>query len=539
MKVAHRAYQVLLSVSILALATALAQAQTYTVLHNFVNTDGCCSIYPSVMAQGFDGNIYGATTSGGQYGYGAIFVITPAGGLTLLHSFNFTDGDGPQGGITMGLDGNFYGTTYQGGGANGAISAGTIFKITPGGVFTHLYSFTNSTDGAYPRTPPVMAPDGNLYGCTGNGTQYALYRITTAGVFTVMTTLPNQTYSPLLVGTDGNLYGTTLYGGTYNEGTLFKFVPSSKALTILHSFNTERGVSGPLIQGSDGAIYGTASIGGTGSSGAIYRITTGGTYKVIYNFTTAGTSDGRIPQNGGVQGSDGFLYGIASTGGALGLGTLFKVSTAGTGFTLLHSFQTATGDTPSSALLLHTNGTIYGQAEHGGTHTAYGAMYSFTTTMKPFVRPLVLVSAKVGGTVHLLGQGFPTATAVDFGSTAATFTISNATHIVAKPVAGSTTAQITVKEPSGNLLSLLKFKIAPTITSFSPTAGPVGSTVTITGMSLSQATAVKFGAVAATAFTINSNTQITVTVPTGAVSNKISVTTPGGGASTATAFTVQ
>jgi uncharacterized repeat protein (TIGR03803 family) len=530
---------VLLTLFAVALATNLAQAQTYTVLHNFLNTDGCCSVNPSVMAQGEDGYIYGATTSGGVYGYGTIFKITLSGGLTVLHSFNFTDGDGPQGGITMGLDGNFYGTTYQGGGANGGVSAGTIFKITPAGVFTHLYSFTNNTDGAYPRTPPVMAPDGNLYGCTGNGTNYVLYRITTAGVFTVMATLANQSYTPLLVGMDGNLYGTTLYGGTYNEGTVFKFSISAKTITTLHSFQTEWSPSGPLTQGTDGAIYGTAGAGGTGSSGAIYRLTTSGTYKAIYNFTTAGTNDGRSPQNGVVQGSDGFLYGVASAGGALGLGTLFKVSTAGTGFALLHSFQTTTGDTPSTALLLHTSGTMYGQTEHGGTHTAYGTMYSFTTTMKPFVKPLILVSAKVGASVGLLGQGFNTATGVTFGSTAATYTVNSATYIVAKPAAGSTTAQITVKEPSGNLLSPVKFKIVPTITTFSPATGPVGTAVTITGMSLSQTSAVKFGGIAATAFTVNSNTQVTATVPTGAITGKVSVTSPGGGASSATAFTVQ
>ena len=114
------------SIVVLTLAFALTgatlQAQTYTVLHNFAGTDGCCANYPSMMAQGEDGNIYGATTSGGTSGYGVIFKMTPAGTLTDLHSFNFTDGDGPQGGISLGLDGNFYGTTYQGaeGRGNGA-----------------------------------------------------------------------------------------------------------------------------------------------------------------------------------------------------------------------------------------------------------------------------------------------------------------------------------------------------------------------------------------------------------------------------------
>lgn len=518
----------------LALTAASAQAQTYTVLYNFNGTDGCCAIYPSMMAQGEDGNVYGATTSGGTSGYGTIFKMTPAGALTDLHSFNFTDGDGPQGGISLGLDGNFYGSTYQG----GANARGTIFKITPAGTFTSLYSFANTTDGAYPRTPPVMAQDGNLYGTTGNGTDFVLYKITTAGAFTIMATLVSQSFSPLLLGSDGNLYGTTLSGGTYNAGTVFVFSPSAKTIKTLFAFHTEASPTGPLMLGTDGALYGTASGGGTGSSGVVFRITTGGSYKVIYNFSVSGTSDGRYPQTGVVQGSDGFLYGVASAGGASGLGTLFRVSTTGTGFQDLHDFQTITGDTPSSALLLHTNGTLYGEAFHGGAKTAYGLVFSFANNLKPFVTPLVLRSARVGASVSLLGQGFSTATSVTFGTTAATYTAASDTFLTAKPVAGSTTAQITVKEPSGNLLSPLKFKIAPTISSFSPTSGPVGTSVVITGMSLSQATAVKFGTVAATSFTVNSNTQVTATVPTGAVTGKISIATPGGTAASATAFTV-
>jgi uncharacterized repeat protein (TIGR03803 family) len=523
----------LLAVLALAVSTVL-QAQTYTVLRNFNETDGCCANYPSMLAQGKDGNIYGTTTSGGTHLYGNIFKITPTGTFTNLYSFDFTTGDGPQGGVSMGLDGNFYGTTYQG----GAHSAGTIFQITPAGVFKSLYSFTNGSDGGYPAAPPVQAQDGNLYGTTGNGTVTVLYKITTGGAFTVMANLVGRTFAPLLLGTDGNLYGTTFYGGTYNGGTLFRFSPSAKTIKTLFAFHTEWYPAGPLTQGVDGALYGTLSSGGTGDTGAIYRITTGGTYKVLYNFTTAGTTDGKWPYGGLVQGSDNFLYGVASGGGTNGLGTLFKISTTGTGFNVLHNFATATGDTPYPALLLHTNGTMYGMTFHGGTHAPYGTLFSFANNLKPFVKPLVLVSAKVGASVGLLGQGFTTSTGVLFGTGAGTDTINSDTFLTAKIVAGATTGQITVKEPTGNLLTPLKFKIVPGITSFSPASGTVASQVVITGMSLSQATAVKFGTVAATAFTVNSNTQITVTVPSGAVTGKISVTTPGGTASSATSFTV-
>ena len=314
--------------------------------------------------------------------------------------------------------------------------------------------------------------------------------------------------------------------------------PPSKQIKTLFAFHTEWYPAGPLTQGIDGALYGTLSSGGTGDAGAVYRITTGGAYKVLHNFTTAGTTDGKYPYGGVVQGSDNFLYGVASGGGTNGLGTLFKISTTGTGFAVLHNFATATGDTPYSALLLHTNGKLYGLTDHGGTHPTYGTLFSFANSLKPFVKPLVLVSAKVGASIGLLGQGFSTSTGVLFGTGAGTDTINSGTFLTATIVAGATTGQITVKEPAGNLLTPLKFRIVPSITTFSPTSGTVASQVVITGMSLSQATGVKFGTVAATAFTVNSNTKITVTVPSGAVTGKISVATPGGGATSATVFTV-
>jgi uncharacterized repeat protein (TIGR03803 family) len=509
-------------------------AQTYTVLHNFNETDGCCTLYPGILAQGRDGNIYGTTLNGGTHLYGNVFKMTPAGTLTSIYSFDFTHGAYPQGGISLAQDGNFYGTTYQG----GANSRGTIFKITSAGVQTVLYSFSNTTDGAYPKTPPVQAADGNLYGTTGNGTIAVLYKITTAGTFTALATLVSQSYSPLLLGIDGNLYGTTLYGGTYNGGTVFQFSPATKVVKTIFSFHTEYSPTGPLMQGVDGALYGTTSTGGTGDGGCVYRITTGGVYKVLHNFTVSGSTDGRTPYVGVIQGSDKFLYGVAEADGPGGLGTLFKVSTTGTGFAVVHSFATATGDTPQAALLAHTNGKIYGLTSHGGTHTSDGVVYSLATGLKPFVNPVVLHSAKVGGTVEMLGQGFTTATGVSFGAGTGTFTAVSNTYMTAKPIAGALTGQITVQEPSGNLLTPLKVKIIPTITSFTPSSGPVGTQVVITGMSLTGATAVKFGGVAATVFTVNLNTKLTATVPSGAVTGKIQVVTPGGTANSATNFTV-
>ena len=526
-------HRILLIAAFALACAALLQAQTYTDLHDFNETEGCCANYPSMMAQGEDGNLYGATTSGGVHLYGNIFKMTPSGTLTDLYDFDLTHGGGPQGGISMATDGNFYGTTYEG----GTNHFGTIFRVTPSGGFTELYDFTNTTDGAYPHIPPVQAADGNLYGVTGNDTNAVLYKITTAGVFTAITQLSNVSYSPLILANDGNLYGTTLYGGTFNRGTVFQFSPASKKVKIVFNFQNEGSPYGPLMQGADNALYGTCASGGTGSGGVTFRVTTGGVYKVLVNFTSGG-ANGSSPFAGVVQGSDKFLYGVTSTGGSNGLGVFYKVSTTGTGFAVLHNFGTADGDTPYATPLLHTNGTIYGITYHGGAHVPYGVMYSMNVGLKPFVAPLNVHSAKDNASIGLLGQGFNTATGVLFGTGAGTLTITNDTFASGKILSGATTGVITVKEPGGNLTTLQNFKIVPTISSFTPTSGPVGTVVTLTGTALKQATAVKFGTVVAT-FTVVSDTKITTTVPTGAVTAKISVTTPGGGVSTATVFTVQ
>jgi len=528
----RKLYRLLLLAVFALVPASLLRAQTYTDIHDFNETDGCCAYYPSLLAQGQDGNIYGSTTSGGVHFYGNIFKMTPSGTVTDLYDFDLTHGGGPYGGLTLGTDGNFYGTTEVG----GSHSHGVAFKVTPSGAYTELYDFAGSGDGAYPRVPPVMAPDGNLYGITGDDTNAVLYKLTTSGTFTAMGTLATVSYSPLLVGTDGNLYGTTVSGGTFNAGTVFQYAIATKKVKTIYNFQTESGPYGPLMQGTDGALYGTTYSGGTGSGGVLFRITTAGVYKVLVNFVSGGVNGSR-PFSGVVQGSDKSLYGVTSTGGSNGLGVLYKVSTTGTGYAVLFNFATATGDTPYSTPLLHTDGTIYGLAFHGGAHTAYGTAYSFTNKLKPFVEPVVLKSARTNTSVELLGQGLNTATGVKFGAGTGTLSIVSDTYATAKILTGATTGQITVDEPGGNLLTPLNFKITPTVKTFSPTSGSVGTTVTITGTSLTQATAVKFGTVAAT-FTVNSDTQITTTVPTGAVTAKISVTTPGGTATSTTTFTV-
>ncbi|HTQ54952.1 MAG TPA: choice-of-anchor tandem repeat GloVer-containing protein [Bryobacteraceae bacterium] len=523
---------------VFALAAAVAppaRSQTYSILYDFDETPhGCCAGYPGVLAQGRDGNIYGTTLAGGVYGYGSVFVIGPGGGLSTLYSFDITDGLGPQSGLAMGRDGNFYGTTYQG----GAHSAGTIFRITPGGSLTILYSFANNGDGAYPRTPPVPAPDGNLYGVSANHAASTLYRITPAGAFTVLATLPAESDAPLTLAADGKLYGTTVLGGTYNQGTVFSITTAGVFKTI-YSFNGPTGGSpqGALLQASDGNFYSTASLGGTSSGGVVYRMTPAGAYKVLHNFVALPSTSGSIPTAGLVQGSDGYLYGVTSIGGLNGFGTIFRLKTNGSSYSVVYNFDKTDGATPYSTPMLHTNGIIYGLTQGGGTSDD-GVLYAVNEKLTPFVSVFDAPSGRVGTSVEILGQGFSGATGVLFGAGPGTFTATSDTYMTANIVAGATTGSVTVKEAGGNLVSPQTFKIIPTISSFSPASGSVGSSVKIKGMSLLQATAVKFGGAAATVFTVDSNTQVTATVPSGAVTGKISISTPGGTANSSTSFTV-
>ena len=180
----RRASLFLISIALVMAVRINGLSQTYTNLHSMGSSSGDPQHpeYAGVIAQGRDGNLYSSTAFGGL-AHGAVFKITPAGALTVLHSFSTSEGYAAYGGVTMGTDGNFYGTTLSGGTSND----GTIFKITPAGVLTTLYNFTGGTDGKNPYAPPVQGTDGTFYGTTslGGSSGYGVvYKITASGVFT-------------------------------------------------------------------------------------------------------------------------------------------------------------------------------------------------------------------------------------------------------------------------------------------------------------------------------------------------------------------
>jgi uncharacterized repeat protein (TIGR03803 family) len=246
------------------------------------------------LVQSTNGNLYGTTTYGGANGDGTVFKISPSGTLTTIYSFcsqsNCTDGEVPEAGLVQATDGNLYGTTSEGGAhaASGDAYGGTVFKITPNGTLTTLYSFcaqSNCTDGDFPEAGLVQATDGDFYGTTAYGGASLCYdscgtvfKITPSGTLTTLHSFDgtdgSESVAGLVQATDGRFYGTTEFGGANGEGTVFKITPGG-TLTTLHSFDGVNGASpfAGLIQATNGKFYGTAVTGN--GYGTIFSLSVG------------------------------------------------------------------------------------------------------------------------------------------------------------------------------------------------------------------------------------------------------------------------
>ncbi len=311
----------------------LAPGGVETILHTFTGTSAA---FANGLVQGSDSNLYGTTFGGGTNNGGTIFRISPSGNFTNLYSLvgSPNDGQGPFAGLVRGNDGNFYGTTYYGG-SNGV---GTVFRISSSGSYTTLYSFAVfPNDGSHPEAALVQGSDGNFYGTTiAGGTNGVgnIFRITPAGSETNLYSFvgsPNDGAEPtaaLVQGSDGNFYGTTHDGGTDGVGTVFR-ISAGGSYTNLYSFigfPSDGSFPGAgLVQGSDGNFYGTTITGGANHNGNIFRISPGGVYTNLYSLGNS-PADGHQPQNGLVQGSDGSFYGTGMIGGTNNVGTVFKLT---------------------------------------------------------------------------------------------------------------------------------------------------------------------------------------------------------------------
>ena len=470
-------------------------------LYSFCPQTGCADgANPSgALVQGSDGNFYGTTASGGAHESGTVFRITPAGRLTTLHSFaGWPKGGGSPTGLVQGIDGNLYGTTSDGGPNCGPPGCGTVFKITRAGKLTTLHSFTNvGGDG--------IRPDD------------------------------------MVQATDGNFYGTTFYGGRLSGpsyGTVFRMTPRG-ALTIVYDFCAQPGCAdgaypNGLVQATDGNFYGTTN-GGEINFGTVFKITASAALTTLHSFGSQ-SGDGTTPAAALIQATDGDFYGTTTMGGnpETDSGTIFKITPAGKLTTLFEFGRDSGGG--AGGLIQATNGKLYGETSAGGA-SGYGTVFSLAVGLGPFVETQP-TSGKVGAAVKILGTNLTGARGVSFNGTGATFTVVSSFEIKTTVPAGATTGKVEVKKPSRTLSSNVAFRVPPSISSFSPTSGPVDASVVITGESLTGATSVTFGGVKATSFKVDSDTKITATVPTGAKTGKIGVTTPGGTATSAGTFTV-
>jgi uncharacterized repeat protein (TIGR03803 family) len=412
------------------------------------------------VVQGRDGNLYSTSNDGGTDNAGTVFKITPAGQVSVLYSFDGVTGAFPSSGLTLGTDGNFYGATFE----NGPSNYGTVFKIAPNGKLTVLHAF-DGTDGAAAWGAPVEGTDGAFYGTTEDGGSAdcgTVYRVTAGAGFKTLYNFDGtygcQPLAPLVLGNDGNFYGTSLQGGNNTTlGTIFKITPAG-AITLLHSFDGTHGFSpyAPLVQASDGNFYGTTYNGGN-NDGVVFEVTPAGVFTDLHDFDLS--QDGGDPLSALVQGTNGFLYGTTIHGGTFNTGTIYSIALGGGSFNALYNFDGTSAATAETGLTQHTNGSFYADTAWGGSDNL-GTLYSFNLGLSPFVR-LVTTSARAEKTVEILGQGFTGTTAVSFNGTAATFHIVSNTYLTVLVPNGATSGFVTVATPSGDLESNQAFRVIP------------------------------------------------------------------------------
>lgn len=446
------------------LAAVAAEAQTFTTLYNFNGTQG---YHPVSLVQGRDGNFYGTTIYGGTSDNGAIFKITPSGEVTDLYSFSAPS---YPNGLILASDGNFYGTTYYGGsgGYCSGEGCGTVFTISPDGGFGTIYSFCsqpNCADGSLPAAGLIQAPDGQLYGTTSQGNSPGtVFKITTAGAL------------------------TTLY-------TFCSIRPSCSDGSVPRA---------ALIQASDGNFYGTTNQGGTSSCecGTAFRITPGGKLTTLYAFCgQSPCSDGASPMAPLVQTSQGSLVGTTELGGTVtcNCGTIFEILPSGMEKTI-HNFGAGTGQLPIAGLIQGTDLNLYGTTSSGGAgcvgHTCAGTIYQLTPDKMT--------------TVH----------AFDYSDGEGPNWLIQSTNGIFYGTAGN------AGEWQGGTVFSLDMGLIPFVAFVIP-AGEVGQTGGILGQGFTGTTSVEINGVPA-AFKVVSDTYLTATVPPGATTGYVTVTTPTG-----------
>jgi uncharacterized repeat protein (TIGR03803 family) len=484
-----------LTAALLAATTIAASAQTFKTIVNFDGPNGSDPRLVSLV-QGTDGNLYGTTSGPARPAAGlptslppkgTIFRVTPAGVVTTIYTFSapsgtYVNGAIPFAGLLLATDGSFYGTTYEGGTSTACNKGcGTVFKITQAGVLTTLHSF-DSVDGEDPVSGVVQGTDGNFYGTT-----------------------------------DAGGASTCASEGGLGCGTIFKITPSGQ-FTTLHSFNGADGrePDAALIQGTDGNLYGTTFAGGANDAGTIFRISTKGALSTLHSFCAqSGCADGSLPSAALVQADNGYFYGTSQTGGetqcsASGDGTVFKITATGT-LTTLYTFCGDDGEFPTAPLVRGTDGDLYSTTSVGGGNPNCPNFDGCGTIFK-------LAPSGALTTLHILHI---------FDSTDGNTIYGGLVQSTNGTFYGTTYGGGVSKAGGNGTLYSLSVGLGPFISFIQPTA-KVGKSAQILGQGFTGATSVTFNGVEAASFKVVSDTYLTAVVPTGASTGLVVVTTAGG-----------
>jgi uncharacterized repeat protein (TIGR03803 family) len=342
-------------------------------------------------------------------------------------------------------------------------AVGVFFRIGTDGTFTVLHNFTRAEGGTAPGSP-VEAFDGNFYAFGISPKGYgSVYRMSPTGGLTILYSFdtsqdPHFAYPVrLMLGSDGALYGAT--NGVLSlrgAGTIFKMTTDGQ-FTILHTFSGAEGrnPNGPLAQTSDGAFYGTTYAGGSAGWGSTFRLAPDGTLTTLFNFHESDFYTlGYKPSAAIIQATDGNFYGGS-------LRTLWQMTPAGN-MTELHDAAKSPGGTPSSTLFQHTTGLMFGTSYGGGSPKCVGgcgSVYSLDVGLGPFVRILPVQSASVAGTtIGILGQSLAGASRVSFAGTPAQFTVVSNTFITATVPVGATSGPVVVNVGGSSVSSNVAFR---------------------------------------------------------------------------------
>jgi uncharacterized repeat protein (TIGR03803 family) len=451
---------------ILACAAMATSVMAQIPLASFNGTDGN---QPNGLVQGVDGNFYGTTLTGGANlcSCGVIFKITASGTLSSLYSFGSSSADAmyPNAGLTLGSDGNLYGTTNSGGSNEG----GTVFQFNPVTMTEKiLWNFPMyKGDGQEPLGGLALGADGNFYGTTSLGGEHTsgmVFKITPSGVLTPLYSFCAESYPCFTTGSnpeatlalvDGAVfYGTTYSGGEHMSGTIFAISPTG-TYTKLYDF--ESAPSSGLLLGTGGRLYGTI-----GFPGSIYEIGyLGGTLTTICTFGgEPPCDDGEETAGPLLLGGDGNLYGTTLYGGSDNDGIAYRISPAGSGFTVLHSFDNSDGLNPATGMIEATSGILYGTTSGGGAN-GDGTVFSLAVrSLSPFAET-VPIAGRVGSLVLILGSNLSGATTVTFNGTSAKFEVETSTEILARVPSGATSGKVEVITPGGSLNSNVAFTVIP------------------------------------------------------------------------------